>query len=84
MVLGCTALFFFFLPTPEMTVVPDGTHSQAPTGGKPRLPLASEVTDTVCPCHLQIVREAPRHTWPPCALSLHTGARPPVACTSSV
>ena len=62
MVLGCNALFFSFLATPEVTGVTGGAHSQAPSGGKPCLPLASEMTNAVCPCHLWIVQEVPRHT----------------------
>ena len=52
MVLGCSALFFSFLPTPEETGVTGGAYSQAPSGGKPCLPLASETTTLICPCHL--------------------------------
>ena len=44
--------FFSFLPNPEMTRVVGGAHSQAPSGGKPHFPLASEITAKVCPCHL--------------------------------
>ena len=43
---------FFFLPTPEVTGVLVGAHSQAPSGFKPCLPLASEMTAMVCPCYL--------------------------------
>ena len=43
---------FSFLPTPEVTGVSDGAHSQTPSGSKPCLPLASEMTTVVCPCHL--------------------------------
>ena len=49
MVFGCSKLFFSFLPTPKVTGVTGGAHSQAPSGGKPRLPLASETTAAVCP-----------------------------------
>ena len=44
--------FISFLPTPEVTGITGGAHSQAPCGGKTRLPLASEMTAVVCPCHL--------------------------------
>ena len=46
--------FFSFLATPEVSMEePDGgAHSQAPSGGKPHLPLVSEMTTAVCPCHL--------------------------------
>ena len=44
--------FFPFLSTPEVTGVAGGAHSQAPSSGKLRLPLASETTTKVCPCHL--------------------------------
>ena len=40
MMLGCSALFFSFLPTPEVIGVAGGAHSQASSGGKPCLPLA--------------------------------------------
>ena len=52
MVLDCSALFFSFLTTPEVTEVAGGAHSQAPSGGKSRLPLASDTTAMVCACHL--------------------------------
>ena len=41
--------FFLFLPIPEVTGVAGGAHSQAPIGGKPRLPLASEMTTMSVP-----------------------------------
>ena len=43
-VLGC---MHFFWPTPEVTEATGGAHSQTPSGGKPCLPLASEMTAPV-------------------------------------
>ena len=43
---------FSFSPTPEVTGITGGAHSQAPSGGKPCLPLASERTALFCPCYL--------------------------------
>ncbi len=43
---------FFFFATPEVIGVTGGAHSQAPSAGKPCLPLASEMTAMVCPCSL--------------------------------
>ena len=39
---------FCVLATPEVTGTTGGAHSQAPSGVKPHLPLASETTATVC------------------------------------
>ena len=39
----------FFLPTPEVTGAAGGAHPQAPSGGRPRLLLASKMTAMVCP-----------------------------------
>ena len=58
----CLVAVPFFLPPPEVTGVTDGTHSQAPSGGKPSHPLASEMTDAVYPSHLYIVQGAPHCT----------------------
>ena len=71
MVLGCNALLFYFLATPEVTGITGGTHSQAPRYGKPHLPLASEMTAAVCLYHLWMVQEVPHCTKPPYALILH-------------
>ena len=54
--------FFLFLPTPEFTGVTGGAHSQDLSDGKPGLPLASEMTTTVCPCQLYILQEPPHCT----------------------
>ena len=59
MVLGCNALFFSFLAIPEVTGIAGEAHSQAPSGGKTCLPLASEMTVAVCPCHLYIMLKTP-------------------------
>ena len=67
MMLGCSSLFFSFLPTPLVTGVAGGAHSQASSGGKPCLLLASEMRAAVCPCHYRSYR---RHLAP-CALSPH-------------
>ena len=45
-------LHFSFLATPKVTGVADRAHSQAHSGGKPGLPLASGTTARVCSCHL--------------------------------
>ena len=45
-------VFLIFATPPEVTGVTGGAHSQAPSGGKPHLSLASEMTTSVCPCHL--------------------------------
>ena len=58
----CLVAMLSFLPIPEVTGIAGGAHSQVPSGGKPRFPLASETTATVCPCHLWIVQEAPHRT----------------------
>ena len=76
MVLGCSDLFSF-LPTPEVTGVAGRAHSQAPCGGKPHLPLASETT---------ISGSCKRHhvALSPLLPLAHTrGAWPPVDCTRS-
>ena len=52
---------FFFFANPRGDWGQDGAHSQTPSGGKPHLPLASETTITVCPCHLQLVQEVLYH-----------------------
>ena len=62
MVPGCNALFLSLLATPEVTAVTGEAHSQAPSGDKPCLPLASKMTTAVCPCPLWIVPGAPHHT----------------------
>ena len=41
-----------FLLTPEVTGAAGGAHSQAPSGGRPCLPLVSKTTSTVRPCCL--------------------------------
>ena len=43
---------FSFLPTPEVTGAAGGSHSQAPSGDRPHLPLASKKTYMVSPCCL--------------------------------
>ena len=75
--------FFSFLETPEVTRVADEAHSQAPSGGKPCLPLASEMTAAVCPYHLWIMQEAPRCTYPLMSRAQKRGAWPRMACTRS-
>ena len=51
--------FFFFLPMLEMTGAIGGAHSQAPSSGRPHLPLASETTAVVYPCCLLVLQETP-------------------------
>ena len=83
MVLGCSVLFFCFFPTPEVTGTTGGAHSKAPSGGRPRLPLVSERTTTVCPA---TCRSCKRHhvALSPLMPLAHTrGAWPLVACTRS-
>ena len=41
-----------FLLIFEVTGAAGGTCSQAPSGGRPHLPLVSEMTALVCPCCL--------------------------------
>ena len=45
MVLGCSALF---LPIFEVTGAAGEAYSQIPSGGRPCLPLVSEMTAAVC------------------------------------
>lgn len=70
--------FFFFLLTPEVTGTAGGAHSQAPSGGRPYLPLASKTTTVVRSCCLQITQEAPHPANPCAALSPHK--RFPATC----
>ena len=74
-------LFFSFLPTPEVAGVTGEAHSQAPSGGKPRLPLGSETQSVPATC-----RSCKRHhiALSPLVLLVHIiGAWPLVAGTKS-
>ena len=48
----CSVAVPSFLPTSEVTEAVGGAYSQTPSGGRPWLPLVSEMTAVVCPCHL--------------------------------
>ena len=49
--LQCLLLLLLLL-TPEVTGAVGGACSQTPSGGRPYLPLVSEMTAMVCPLHL--------------------------------
>lgn len=69
----------FFLLTLEETVVPGGTHSKAPIGGRPCLPLASKMTTTVHPCHIVDHARGSMLHLAPAALNPHN--RCPATCS---
>ena len=48
----CLVAVPLIFPIPEVTGAAGGAHSQTSSGGKPLIPLASETTAMVCPCHL--------------------------------
>ena len=48
----CSDGALLFLPTSEVTGAAGEAHSQASSGGRPHLTLASKKTAVVYPCHL--------------------------------
>ena len=82
-VLGCSALSFSFLPTPEVNGVEGGAHSQAPSGDKPHLPWPLRRLPGSAPATCRLCKRHHFALSPLIPLAHARGAWPLVACTTS-
>ena len=75
----CSVAVPSFLPTYEVLGVTSGVYSQTPSGGRPFLPLVSEITAVALPSTNRSYKSQCIALSPPLPLAHTRGAQPPVA-----